>query len=87
MAWIAGLNLEYERDFLKNHSENLDDEELKVAERLVELQDELSSPDAEIDGYKIPNFVALSKAKQRSVVSQQLQAIGQSRLKLLEEVK
>lgn len=50
MAWVAGLNLDKERGFLSDCSENLDDDELQVAERLVELQNELSSQDAKLDG-------------------------------------
>lgn len=87
IAWIAGLNLDKEREFLKNHSENLDNEELQITERLIDLQVQLSGPNAEIDGEKYPDFLILDKIEQLSVVTTQLQVIGQSRLELLQSLE
>jgi len=83
-AWVAGLNLENDRQYLQNHPEHLNDDELRIIQRLVEIQDHMLSPEAHLGGGEsCPNFAALSKAEQRKIVRDKLRAIAKSRTLLL----
>lgn len=82
-AWIAGLNLSKDREFLHNHSEYLDDDERQVTQRLVEIQDLMLSPEAHLGDEPCPNFATLSKVEQGKIVRARLRAIAKSRTRLL----
>jgi hypothetical protein len=82
-AWVAGLNLSKDREYLHNHSEHLDDDEHRITQHLVEIQDLMLSPGAHLGGEPCPNFAALSKVEQRKIVRARLGAIAKIRTKLL----
>lgn len=82
-AWIAGLNLSKDREFLHNHPEHLDEEELQISQRLVEIQDVMLSPEASLGEEPCPNFVTLSKVEQGKIVRARLRTIAKSRTQLL----
>jgi len=82
-AWVAGLDLSEDREFLLNHSEHLDDSELTVIQRLVEIQDAILSKDAHLDGKPCTDFSTLSKAEQEKLVRASIREIGKSRTQLL----
>lgn len=82
-AWIAGLNLSKDREFLHNHSEHLDDDELRITQRLVEIQDFMLSPEAHLGNEPCLNFATLSKVEQGKIVRARLRAIAKSRTQLL----
>lgn len=82
-AWIAGLNLSKDREFLHNHSEHLDDDELRITQRFVEIQDFMLGPEAHLGGEPSPNFATLSKVEQGKIVRARLRAIAKSRTQLL----
>lgn len=82
-AWIAGLNLSKDREFLQNHSEHLDEDELRITQRLVEIQDLMLSPEASLGEEPCPNFANLSKVEQGKIVRAKLRAIVKSRTQLL----
>lgn len=82
-AWIAGLNLSKDREFLHNHSEHLDDDELRITQRFVEIQDFMLSPEAHLGDEPCPNFATLSKVEQGKIVRARLRAIAKSRTQLL----
>lgn len=82
-AWIAGLNLSQDREFLHNHSENLGDDERRVTQRLVEIQDLMLSPEAHLGDELCPNFATLSRVDQGKIVRARLRAITKSRTQLL----
>lgn len=82
-AWITGLNLSKDREFLHNHSEHLDDDELRITQRLVEIQDFMLSPEAHLGDEPFPNFATLSKVEQGKIVRARLRAIAKSRTQLL----
>lgn len=82
-AWIAGLNLSKDREYLHNHSEYLDDDERQVTQRLVEIQDLMLSPEAHLGDEPCPNFATLSKVEQGKIVRARLRAIAKSRTQLL----
>jgi hypothetical protein len=82
-AWVAGLSLSKDREFLLSHSEHLDDNELKITQRLVEIQDLMLSPEAHLDGEPCPSFATQSKSEQGKVVRARLRAIAKSRTQLL----
>lgn len=82
-AWIAGLNLSKDREFLHNHSEHLDDDELRITQRFVEIQDFMLGPEAHLGGEPCPNFATLSKAEQGKIVRARLRATAKSRTQLL----
>jgi len=81
-AWIAGLNLSKDREFLHNHSEHLDNDELRVTQRLVEIQDLMLSPEAHLGDEPCPNFATLSIVEQGKIVNARLRAIAKSRTQL-----
>lgn len=82
-AWIANLNLSKDREFLLSHPEHLDDNELKITQRLVEIQDLMLSREAHLDGEPCPSFATLSKSEQGKIVRAGLRAIAKSRTQLL----
>lgn len=82
-GWVAGLNLDNDRQYLQNHPEHLNEDELRIIQRLVEIQDHMLSPEAHLGGDSCPNFAALSKAEQRKIVRARLRAIAKSRTLLL----
>lgn len=82
-AWVAGLNLSKDREFLLGYSEHLDDDELRITQRLVEIQDFMLSPEAHLGGEPCPNFATLSKVDQGKIVRTRLRAIAKSRTQLL----
>ena len=82
-AWVAGLNLSKDREFLFSHSEHLDDDELRITQRLVEIQDLMLGPEACLDGEPCPSFATLSKVEQGKIVRARLRAIAKSRSQLL----
>lgn len=82
-AWIAGLNLNKDREFLRNHSEYLDDDEFRITQRLVEIQDLMLGPEARLADEPWPNFATLSKVEQGKIVRARLRAIAKSRTQLL----
>ena len=82
-AWVAGLDLSKDREFLLNHSEHLDDSELKVIQRLIEIQNAMLSKDAYLDGQPCSDFSTLSKAEQGKLVRARIRAIAKSRAQLL----
>ena len=82
-AWIAGLNLNQDREFLHNHSEHLDDDELRITQRLVEIQDLMLSPEAHLGDEPCPNFATLSKVERGKIVRARLRAMAKSRTQLL----
>jgi hypothetical protein len=82
-AWISGLNLTNDREFLHSHSEHLDEDELRITQRLVEIQDLMLSPEAHLDGDLCPNFATLSKVEQGKIVRARLRTIAKSRTQLL----
>lgn len=82
-AWAAGLDLSKDREFLLNHSEHLDDPELKVIQRLVEIQDTMLSKDAHLDNRPCADFSTLSKAEQGKLVRASIREIAKLRTQLL----
>lgn len=82
-AWVAGLNLSKDREYLHNHPEHLDNDEFGIIQHLVEIQDHMLSPEAHLGGESCPNFAALSKAEQRKILRARLRAIAKSRTLLL----
>lgn len=82
-AWVAALNLSKDREFLRSHPEHLDDDERRITQRLVEIQDLMLSPDASLGDETCPSFATLSKREQGKVVRARLRAIAKSRTQLL----
>ena len=82
-AWIVSLNLSKDREFLQNHSEHLDEDERRVIQRLVKIQDLMLRPEAHLGDEPCPNFATFSKAQQGKIVRGRLRAIGKSRTQLL----
>jgi len=82
-AWVAGLNLSKDREYLQNHLEHLDEHEHQIIQRLVEIQDLMLSPEAHLGGEICPNFATLSKAEQGKIVRARLRAVAKSRTLLL----
>jgi hypothetical protein len=83
VAWVVGLNLSKDREYLQNHPEHLDNDEFRTIQHLVEIQDNMLGPEAHLGGESCPNFAALSKAEQGKVVRARLRAIAKSRTQLL----
>jgi hypothetical protein len=82
-AWVAGLNLSKDREYLQYHPEHLDDDEYQIIQHLVEIQDLMFSPEAHLGGEICPNFATLSKVEQRKIVQARLRSIAKSRTQLL----
>jgi hypothetical protein len=82
-AWVAGLNLSKDREYLQYHPEHLDDHEHQIIQRLLEIQDLMFSPEAHLGGEICPNFATLSKVEQRKIVQARLRSIAKSRTQLL----
>lgn len=83
IAWVAGLDLSKEREFLNHHPEHLDEHELGVTQRLVELQDTVLGPEAYIDDEPCSNFATLPKIEQGKIIRTRLRSIAKERTQLL----
>lgn len=83
-GWIAGLNLDQEREYLKQHSEHLHEDELRGIQYLVELQDRMIGPEAQLEGEPCPNFDLLSRAEQAKRIRSRLRVVAKARAQLLD---
>jgi len=83
MAEIAELDLTGDREYLRDHPDLLSEEEKHLIEKLVEMQDSLSGPDARLGEEPCPNDLSLSAKEKRKAALRQLQAIAQTRRKLI----
>lgn len=82
-GWIAGLNLDQERAYLQHHSEHLNENELRGIQYLVEFQDRMIGPEAQVEGEPCPNFDSLSRVEQAKLIRSRLRAVAKVRTKLL----
>lgn len=83
MAEIAELDLTGDREYLRDHPDLLSEEEKHIIEKLVEMQDSLSGPDARLGEEPCPNYLGLSAKEKRKAALRQLQSIAQARRKLI----
>lgn len=86
MSYIASLDLEKDREYLKDHAEHLDDDERNIIQRLVNLHDFVLGPEAHLGDEACPSFGTLSKSEQDKLIKSRLQAIDKDRAKLLKKI-
>lgn len=82
-AWAAGLDLSKTRTYLHDHPEHLDDDERRTSQHLIDLQDRLLGPAAQLDGEPCPDFATLPIPEQTKIVRTRLRAIAKSRTQWL----
>lgn len=75
-GWVAGLDLTQEREYLRDHPEYLSDEERRVSEQLVELQDASTGSDARPGRESRPQIASLSETERAEYIRRQLRAIS-----------
>lgn len=86
MSYIASLDLEKDREYLKDHVGHLDDDERKIIQRLVNLHDFVSGPEAHLGDEACPGFGDLSKSEQAKLIKSRLRAIDKDRNNLLKKI-
>lgn len=87
MSYIASLNLEKDREYLKDHVEHLDDDERNIIRRLVNLHDFVLGPEAHLGDEACPGFGALSKSERDKLTKVRLKSIDKNRNKYLKDYK
>ncbi|MBH3344161.1 hypothetical protein I5O09_10430 [Pseudomonas parafulva] len=81
--WISNLDLSSERAHLTNNPEHLSEEELKLANFLVESQDNLNGEKANICGKVIADFGSLPDQEREAACREILKSISEERANLL----
>jgi hypothetical protein len=86
-AAIAELNLEKEREWLSQHSEDLSAEEVKIIERLLDLRKRLDEAYHPLDNTHIPNFTSLPAEERTRHVIEALNSINAKRQVILSAIQ
>ena len=86
MSYIASLDLEKDREYLKDHVAHLDDDERNIIQRLVNLHDFVLGTEAHLGDEACPGFGSLSKTERDKSIKLRLQTISKDRTKLLKKI-
>lgn len=86
-AAIADLDLEQDRKWLAEHSDELSEEERQTITLLISEQERLQSSSYKLGDQDAPNFVALPHEERLRLVSTALGKINSERLNILLEVE
>ncbi|MCX2690110.1 hypothetical protein OO256_06415 [Pseudomonas sp. DCB_CB] len=81
--WVSTLDLRSEREHLTKNPEHLSEEELQLANFLVDTQDELNGDEANVCGKVIPGFGSLPDSEREAVCREILKSISETRATLL----
>lgn len=83
-GWVAGIDLTQERAYLSAHPQHLSEEERQVSQRLIELQDALTGPDAMPGGRSCPQFATMLEAERLEWIQSQLRVVSEKRAQIVD---
>jgi hypothetical protein len=86
-AAIADLNLDQDREWLKEHPDALSEEERRTITWLINQQERLQSNYYKLDNQNVPNFAALPPEERSQLALATLDKINSERQKILAAIK
>jgi hypothetical protein len=86
-AAVADLNLDRDREWLKEHPDELSEEERRTISWLLSRQEGMRASYYKVDDQEAPNFVDLSPEERAHLVFSALDKINSQRQEIVEKVK
>lgn len=86
-AAIAETSLEKEREWLKEHHQEMSDDECQIIESLLKLREQMDGDDYSLDSIRTPNFASLPAEERTRQILEDLKRIHTERQSLLLSVK
>jgi hypothetical protein len=86
-AAVADLNLDRDREWLKEHPDELSEEERQTVTWLIHRQEEMRSKYYKIDDQETPNFAEMPPAERARLVLSALEKMNSERQEIFQSVK
>ncbi len=86
-AAIADLNLDQDREWLKDHPDDLSEDERRTITWLINQQERLQSNYYKLDNQDAPNFASLSPQERLHIALAALDKINSERQKIIAAIK